>query len=289
MYADVAEHRMPYDIDGTQVGYRYQVNCVSLNTIIGNGLASWLDSSSKGNLNKENRAQVWQVAGFKSGGVFWFFFPELRAVNKVGLQWNSTNAAGISTHSIQGSADTTNGVDGTWETAIYTLPSPGTDLDFWRNKIFTVSFSGPVKAIRIGFWDLPSQYNELDLCGIHFYGRKAAGQQPDDVVFTDGSGVELTSLMDFGDQPEGTTEIQNFKIKNASGSKIANNVNIQLNHPDFTVAFSQDGPWQSVLDIASIGPGSLSSTIYVRNLLGPPLLTLGPKAARAIVTVGSWT
>ncbi len=105
---------------------------------------------------------------------------------------------------------------------------------------------------------------------------------------TDASGVELTSLIDFGDQPEGTTEIQSFKIKNTSSSKIANNVNIQLNHGDFTITFSQDGPWQSLLDISSIGPGSLSSTIYVRNLLGPPLLTLGPKAARAIVTVGSW-
>lgn len=289
MYAEVAEHRMPYDVDGTEVGFRSQDGIDSISQIIGNGLASWLDSSSKGNLNKENRAQTWHVGDYRMGGVFWYFFPELREVNKVGFQWNSTNNCTFSTQTIQGSADTTNGVDGTWETGIYTMPTPNTDMDHWRNKIFTVSFSGPVKALRIGFRETSPQFNYLGLCGIHLYGRKASGQQLDDVVTTDASGVELTSLMDFGNQPEGTTEIQSFKIKNISSSKIATNVNVQLNHADFTISFSQDGPWQSVLDISSIGPGSLSSIIYVRNLLGPPLLTLGPKAARAIVTVGNWS
>lgn len=288
-YAAVNEHRMPYDVDGTEVGFRSQDGIDTISQMIGNGLASWLDSTSKGNLNKENRAQTWHVGDYRLGGVFWFFFPELREVNKVGLLWNSTNNCTFSSQIIQGSADTTNGVDGTWETAVYSMPAPNTDMDFWRNKIFTLSFSGPVKALRIGFYETSPRFNYLGLCGIHLYGRKAVGQQPDDVVLTDAAGVELTSLIDFGDQPEGTTELQSFKIKNTSGSKIANSVNIQLNHTDFTISFSQDGPWQSVLDISSIGPGSLSSTIFVRNLLGPPLLTLGPKAARAIVTVGSWT
>ena len=289
MYAEVAEHRMPYDIDGTEVGFRSMSDINTIDQIIGNGLALWLDSTAKGNLNKENRSQSWKVADYRLGAAFWFFFPELREVNKVAFHWGSTTASTFVSQTIQGSADTTNGVDGTWETGVYTIPAANTDMDHWRNKIFTLSFSGPVKAIRIGFRETSPQFDDLYLCGIHFYGRKAAGEQPDDVALTDASGVELTSLIDFGDQPEGTTEIQSFKIKNTSSSKIANNVNIQLNHGDFTISFSQDGPWQSVLDISSIGPGSLSSTIFVRNQLGPPLLTLGPKAARAIVTVGTWS
>ncbi|UWG97400.1 hypothetical protein LPY66_00730 [Dehalobacter sp. DCM] len=289
MYAEVAEHRMPYDIDGTEVGFRSMSDLSTISQIIGNGIASWLDSTAKGNLNKENRSQSWKVGDYRLGSVFWFFFPELREVNKVGFYWSSTTVCSFVSHTIQGSADTTNGVDGTWETGVYTIPAANTDMDHWRNKIFTLSFSGPVKAIRIGFRETSPQFEDLYICGVHLYGRKAVGEQVNDVVMTDASGVDLTSLIDFGDQPEGTTEIQSFKIKNTSNTKIANNVNIQLNHEDFTISFSQDGPWQSVLDISSIGPGSLSSTIFVRNLLGPPLLTLGPKAARAIVTVGSWT
>jgi hypothetical protein len=34
---------------------------------------------------------------------------------------------------------------------VYTIPAANTDMDHWRNKIFTLSFSGPVKEIRIDF------------------------------------------------------------------------------------------------------------------------------------------
>ena len=99
----------------------------------------------------------------------------------------------------------------------------------------------------------------------------------------------MTSLIDWGDRPEGTTLVNAYKVKNLSATKIANNINLQLNHSDFTMAWSEDGPWQSVLDIASLSPGALSTTFYVRNQLQPPLLILGPKAARIIASIGSFT
>lgn len=287
MYTAINEHRMPFDIDGSEIGYRYQSN-VSLATLFGNGVSSWLDSLSQQNLNSENRLQEWGAYANKPGFGFWFFFPELREVSKLCFQYPASGISSISEHTIQGSPDTTNGMDGTWEDAVYSLPTPSPALDAWRTDIFTVSFSGPMKAIRLGLRS-GSYADTIKLCAVHVYGRKAVGEQPDDIAFCDTDGNELTSLLDWADRPEGTTGIQAMKMKNTSQSKIADNVNLQLNHDDFTIGWSSEGPWQSVLDIASIGPNSLSSLFYVRNELAEPPLTLGPKTARIIATVGSWT
>lgn len=287
MYPAVSEHRIPYDIDGSEVGYSFQAG-VALSTLFGNGISNWLDSQSKQNLNREDRAQEWGAYSNYAGFGFWFFFPELREINKIGIQYPATGISVPSENIIQGSTDTTNGMDGTWETAVYSFPTPSADLDNWRDNIFTVSFSGPIKALRFGIRHYSTTVT-IKVCGIHIYGRKAAGEQIDDIAFCDDLGNELTSLIDWEDRPEGTTQIRTIKVKNTSTNKIANNVNLQLNHSDFTMAWSPNGPWQSVLDIASIGPNSLSSTVYIRNALLPPLLTLGPKAARIIATVGSWS
>jgi len=285
-YPLINTRRMPYDIDGTAVGIR-QLDGGTISTVFSNGIAAWLDSTSAGNLNKENRAQSWHVSSWQYAAAFWFVFPEVREVTHMGLLWDPTRVMDFTGHSIQGSTDTTNGMDGTWETATYSIQT-GNGADFWRSNIFAISFSKPVKALRIAFTGSAS-INHIYLNAIHLYGRKAAGQTPDDILFTDTDGNELTSLTDWGDQPEGTTELWWFKLKNASTTKIANAVNLQLNNADFAIALSPDGPWVSVIDITSIAAGSLSSTIYARNKLDPPSLILGPRAARCIVTVGSWT
>lgn len=287
MYSAINEHRMAYDIDGSAVGYRYQ-DSVALSTIFGNGVDSWLDSTSKQNLNQEDRPQVWGAYANKPGFAFWFFFPELREIGEMCIQYPASGTGSISEHKLQGSPDTTNGMDGTWEDAVYSLPTPSADLDSWRSDMFIVSFSGPMKALRFGLRN-SSYASTMKLCAIYIFGRKAATEQPDDILFCDIDGNELVSLLDWEDRPEGTTEVQSLKMKNSSSDKIANNVNLQLNHDNFTLAWAADGPWQSVLDIASIGPSSLSSQFFIRNELGEPPLELGPRAARIIATVGSWT
>lgn len=290
-YPVINSRRMPYDIDGTAVGYN-DSGGLSPAGLIPYGIASWLNSVSAGNLNKADRSQVFSRGSDAYGCgtmVFWFFFPEIREITHLGFLLPDANTVPTSLL-IQGSTDTTNGVDGTWEDAVFSLPAIGPSLDNWRSKVFPVSFSGPMKEVRIGMYSrLTSPWSTLSINALHLYGRKAAGQTPDDILFTDINGNEITSVTDWGDQPEGTEELWWFKLKNASTTKIANAVNLQLNHADFSIALSPDGPWVAVLDITSIAANSLSSTIYVRNKLGPPLLTLGPRQARCIVTVGSWT
>lgn len=286
-YPAIQARRMPYDIDGTEVGYRGPHDWATPASLIAEGIQGWLSSGEKGNLNSDVRLQSWAI-GNTSGVAWWFFFPELREITHMAIENTADQASGNS-YLLQGSANTTNGLDGTWETAIATIPTSNVfDADAWRDNIFAVSFSGPVKCVRYARSTGPGG-NNASISLIHLYGRKAAGETPDDIIFTDGDGNERTSLTDWEDQPEGTTEISSFKLKNTSTTKIANAVNLQLNHTDFMISLSEDGPWASVIDITSIAANSLSATIYVRNKLGPPLLALGPKQARCIVTVGSWT
>lgn len=272
-YPAITSRRVPYDIDGTAVGK-------STSGLL-TGISSWLNSAALGILNNQN---VNYSLGTSDKLVLWFFFPEKIEIEAMMIQRTGDY---LSAPTIQGSNDTANGLDGTWENAVFTPSAITTDSNAWRTTIFPVSFSAPMKCLRINI-NNTHNYNERFIKGIHIYGRKAAGETPNDILLCDSNGNELTAIMDWGDRPEGTTVIKSLRIKNASTTKIANNVNLQLNHTDFLMSLDQVN-WVATIDIASIPANSLSAEIFVKNSLGAPPLTLGPKAARIIATVGSFT
>lgn len=284
-YTAIAGQRMAYDIDGTEVGIR-GMNDASVYTMFGNGIGSWLGTTDKGNLNKSDRSLSWNVGDYNWGQAIWFFFPEKREITHMAFHWNGYTAS-PNNKVIQGSNNSTNGMDGIWETAVCTIPGANGNADHWRTNVFAVSFSGPMKVIRVGFQESSPQFGESNLCAVHIYGMKAAGETTDDIIFCDAEGNEISVLKDWGDRPEGTTAYGIFYLKNVS-SKTANSVNIQLNHADFTISTDQ-ADWKAVIDIASLSAGAISAPIYTKLTLGPPLLTLGPRAARAIITVASFT
>lgn len=288
-YPAVSSRRMAYDIDGTVVGRRGDATP-------GSGIASWIDSTMCGNLNSLGIGPQ-QFIG-KTGNVFWFFFPEKREIEAAMIILHATKKSYYgSVSAIQGSNDTTNGIDGTWENATFPNGAPGNGvsadisvpLDLWRNGVKPVSFSTSYKVIRMIFTLAVENYYVRN---IHLYGKKASTETPDDIIILDNelaTPAEFTAVKDWGDRPEGTTVINSIRIQNASSTKTANNINLQLNHADFLISFDSAGSWGTVLDILSLAPGAVSSPIYIKNQLGPPLLTLGPKAARLITAVGSWT
>ena len=282
-YVAINERRIPYDIDGSAVAYRSAPITTNPNVLL-NQYPNWFSSLQMGQLNSATRDL--DIGGNNSMWAFFFFLTELTEITAVSFLFSEdTNA--LNTVLILGSSDSTNGIDGTWESGVFSTQSPSNRADWWRENVVSLSFSGPVKCIKIGFGGDTSRRTIPK--AIHLFGRKAAGQNPDDIVFTDASGDILTALVDFGDVPEGTTSYEQIRVKNASTTKNANDINLQFNHNDFDFSYSPTGPWVSVIDISSLGPGSLSSVIYVRNHLNPPLLALGPKAARIIAAVGSWT
>ena len=283
-YPIIPSRRMPYDIDGTEVGYRIGGN-------FGNGIASWLSSGQKGEINTTlNHTGTVLAAGFTTASsMLWFFFPEAREITHMTALLTITGT--LQATVVAGSNNSTNGMDGDWEAAVLPDGNPATqstNLDIWRTHVRSVSFSEPKKIVRCRF--LTSGTNaRAAIRRVFVYGSKAAGQTPDDILIMTNTTDEFTALKDWGDRPEGTVELSSFRLKNASTTKTANNINVQLNHDDFLISWSDTGPWVTFVDIASLSPGAVSSPIYVKNELPPPLLILGPRAARVVVGVGSWT
>ena len=294
-YPAVTSRRMPYDIDGTEIGY-------NTNAAYNTGITAWLDSSSKGLWNKITNYLTPILScgnGEYINRCLWFFFPERREIEEFLFQIYYVGGGSWATFGdLQGSNNTTNGVDGTWETATWPDGSPmyfsNSDISGWRSQIKACSLSTSYKTIRIRFSISAGTgaYTHLgQVFFFHLYGRKAAGETLDDILVLDNElevPAEFTALKDWGDRPEGTTIINSIRLKNDSATKVANNINIQLNNADYLLSWNQIS-WAATLDIASLSVGSVSSPIYIKQLLNPPLLILGPRAARINITVGSWT
>ncbi len=103
--------------------------------------------------------------------------------------------------------------------------------------------------------------------------------------------------LSWGDVPVGSSADKSFRIKNQSDSHSANSVLISvedlLYYPSPSLAsqfvLSLDGVvWTSTLNIASIGPSTVSSEIFIRRVtpLNSPLTTWSPKIR---FDTGSWS
>ncbi|GEM_PF-1338516 len=286
-YPPIPSHRIPYDIDGSVVGWSLSTEYGTYNfdsTAFLIPPSNYFSQLQMQESNDENFKSIHWSSNYDKYAYF-VFFPELREVTHFLIKTKNSNFSS-SYMMIQGSVNSTNGSDGTWENGVMTYQKVYTKHQL-RQNIQPVSFSGPVKVLRIGV--VAGYGSGVEFCGFHLYGFKYAGETPDDILYVDSqTGVELSRLTDWEDRPEGTTLFKEFKVKNSSPNKIANGINLQLNHSDFLISWNPDGPWTSVLDIQSLGPGALSSTIYIKNQLAPPSLTLGPTVARIITSIGSW-
>jgi hypothetical protein len=287
-YTALPDMRIPYDNDGTVVG---QGGSGGSGTVT--GIQSWPSGSV---------LLGWQGGGWGTGGgltgnnsvynfVTWFFFPERREVTGY-VAYEVRGGSDANSDYWQGSNDSTNGLDGTWETC--SLPggvsAPGTAYD-WRAAIKPISFTGGKQVVRLVESGTTNGNQQVQLSMCHIYGEKIAGQTPDDIIYInhdDTPGVEFTAAEDFGDQPLGTTVTRQFRVKNTSATKTANTINIQCNDSEFII--SEDNVnWVVTINIASLAAGAESSTMYVRCTTPSPGTSIGPRFARIVTTVASYT
>lgn len=274
-YPALPDHRMPYDNDGTLVYF---------GTLTG-GASRAATGAQMLELQDDDYIDV--DSGNVSNNTVhttFLFFPEQREVTGI---YTIRGTANQPLSSLQGSNDTSNGLDGTWETASLPGGVPGRADDFaWRGDIKPVSFTGPKKNLRVNLGTSGAGGSGGPRI-LHLYGEAAAGQMAHDLIFLDpdlGAGVAFPAPEDFGDQPLGTTVIRPFRVKNTSATRTATNVNIQCNDADFTIGESAAGPWVVTINIASLGPGVESATLYTRCTTPAPGAALAPRFARIIAT-----
>lgn len=283
-YTALPDMRIPYDNDGTQTSW--------WNFTYG----SWLNGSpawvSAGNLLSMQSYDVYAGVGqdIETNDVgLIHFFPEQREVTGFYARWQRSGSR-ITTY-FMGSNDTVNGMDGTWETASMGSQAPqdtNPQADWWRKYIATLSFTGPKRTVKLG----NQNANTRSWCFLcHLYGEKAAGQTPDDIIFLnqdDTPGVEYTAAEDFGDQPLGTTVVRQFRVKNTSATKTANTINIQCNDADFAIS-TDNVNWVVTINLASLAAGAQSPTYYIRCTTPGIGGAIGPRFARIVATVASYT
>ncbi len=297
-YPALPDRRIPFDIDGTVLAKGTPQISATHATLLAQGLSSYITGTTRINLNGSSGAGSGLAIGSHStgpwtcGSAFWVFFPESREVTGLylglslaGVGLDTTNFA----LTLEGSINTTNGVDGTWESA--SLPSGAPlglrQLDGFRAYVHPVSFTGGKRAIR---FVIGTSISGVELVMLHLYGEKTAGQTPDDLIFIDHDttpGAEYTAPEDFGDRPLGTTGTRQFRVKNASATKTANTINLQCNDADFTIS-TNGTTWVVTIDIASLAPGAESATLYVRNTTPALGNVLGPRFNEIVATVSSW-
>lgn len=291
-YPDAPSRRMAWHEDGTVGWYRYQGgdNWGAL----GAGVTH-MSSSQKINLNNEDDTSILSSQG---NSVYWaLIFPEPRDTYGVFLDWYGQTEPTL--RDVQWSADTTNGISGTWTEFISSRTSPEDSvINRYRTEIDVVSFAA-VRSIRgivydVSIFDEPSR-----LMAVHIYGAIASGETPDRILFIDNStGLEFTSVHDWGDVPRGTTLDKNIKIKNNSASLVASDIDftfddLTLSSDAWYTLSDSGGAFSSTLNVAGpIAAGAsypAADVIRIRLTISDAETSLGLQSAYLRAFVNTWT
>ena len=288
-YPTLPGRKFEYDIGGGSVYYGNDINDIT----------TALTTEQMAELNNVDNARiVMQKNVYNTTAVLtvWVFLPERYVIAGLGMLHVLSNWGGAGV-TVAGSADSTNGLDGTWING--TLPNGAIskamlDNDQWRDDIQPCTFSEAIKVLRLRYSG-GYQYAEdasVKIYALHVYGVKAGGEIPDDILFLDddeSGDPEFIRDLDFGDRPEGTTVTHRIKLLNSSTTKIANNLTLSLIDVDFTFSMDEGATWVTGATITSLAPQGTSSSILIKNTIPPPTQMLGPRAPRFEVTIGSWS
>ena len=289
-YPTLPGRRFEYDVGGGSVYYGNDINDIT--TVLTSEQMALLNGI--GNTSAVISREVTQAEVIRT---VWMFLPERYVVAGLGMIHKASTSGGACSISVAGSADSTNGLDGTWINA--TLPNGAipvnmVDDDVWRDSIQPCTFSEAIKVLRVRYFAPFGGISgsRVIIYALHIYGVKAEGEVPDDILFLDDDASgdpEFIRDLDFGDRPEGTTVTRRIKLLNSSTTKIANNLTLSLIDVDFTFSMDEGVTWVTGASITSLAPQGTSSSILIKNTIPPPTQMLGPRAPRFEVTIGSWS
>lgn len=284
-YPDVPAPRMAYDRDGT----------VGLNIATGYGsVVSQLSAGTLLALNDETSTNA------VTGNGICIIFPELRDIRGMLIRYLETSTGSQpSISASQWSANTTNGIDGSW-TSMGTIGAYGAgDPVQYRQQIQALNLNG-VKGIR---WAQGGGGATITYRTVHIYGVIAAAQNPDrlrmwhptlDEPLDDATAADGAHL-DWAEAVRGTTQDRTFRIKNNSATLTANSIDLTVNVPTDTSptvasqhTLSDGGAFAGTINIGNLAPGTISSVITLRRTTASNA-ALSLWTGRINVNPGSWT
>lgn len=283
-YPDVPGLRMPYDRDGTTALY--------LNETAGS-VISELTTTQLDQLNDETVADGFTFSfGGNVARSLVFFFPEARDLVGYCSLANDLEFALLPVHT---SANSTNGLDGTWTTHANWQWSIN-DKQLLRESIVLLSAVG-IKAVKFNLSVGTTARTDLLMCH-HMYGSISSGESPDRLrIWHPTLDQEVGgAYFDWGNVPRGSSADRTFRVKNNSAALTANNIVLSMETPSDTSpsvggqhTFSPDGStFTATLNIGSLAPGAISSAVTLRRVT-PSDATLSLWWTRIVAAATTWT
>ena len=261
LYADVPGHRFAYDLDGTVVQYSL------------NGATPVVVDPTLLNDEATDGTSTGRGGGETGTAIVAFAFPEARTIT--GLWAMETRADGNSAFvsGYQTSTDTTDGINGTWSAVTAMSAASGVSPGS-RNGILTVSAAG-VTGLQIINSKVSTFVRAYTLTAVHIYGTISTALNTDRLDFwhpTLNQQIDKAHL-DWGDIPQGTVMVKQFRIKNLSATKSATAVVVAANNSAggetllaTGLTFSLDNvTYTSTVDIGNLAAGATSATIYIKR------------------------
>lgn len=290
LYTDLPDIRLEYDRDGTVVN-KIRVT---------EGTITELTGPQMQELNDESLANPLSVpATTPNGARLAFIFPELR---DIAAYFVADVFSNLGPASLEKSADTTNGMDGTWSTVqatfvdVQSLVKPE-----YRTSIQTVT-ANAIKGLRFNTTNGSADYRPAVL---HLYGGISATEDeylvvwlPNTAASTEPTGDAAAgpAHFDWGDVPRSSSQDRKFRIKNAHPTETASSIVVSAEALTDTTPsvpgqylFSDDGSvFVAQLNIGNLAAGALSGDLWCRRTT-PADATQGLWSARIIAEAdGGW-
>lgn len=258
-YPNAPSWRMPYDRDGTQV-YR----------IDGSNNIYQLTSQQITQLNDETPHELFATG---SPDRLVFFFPELRDIDAFFARSFRTSPGSVyGTWLVQVSANTTNGLDGTWTTLLGSYAAP--------NSVPKPAYRSPASGTALGVRALRivpfSDGAYFSPSNIHIYGEVAPADEQTTLAIWHPTLDEKIgpAAFDWGDTPRGSSADRTFRVKNLSDIYTADNIRCAMEaltdaSPSVPAQHSlsyNGGTFLAQVLIGDLAPGAISEVLTLRRI-----------------------
>jgi hypothetical protein len=258
-YPDAPSWRMAYDRDGTQV---FKID--------GANNITQLTSTQVNTLNDESDGSF-SMVGTSATASLLFIFPELRDLDGFLNVGQSSFAMGSVTVSV--SANTTNGIDGTWSTISTAAPVTGGVKATYRTSIVS-STALAIKAVK--FRGSSGSSSMWDAVAVHLYGEPVPGANPNRLELWHPTLDEKLppAYFDWGDVPRSSSSDRAFRVKNLSAAMTAGAVRVAMESltdtvpsvpAQHTISYG-GGSFLAQVNIGDLAPGAISGPLTLRRI-----------------------
>lgn len=283
-YPDVPSWRMAIDRDGTQ-GY----------TVSAANIVAQLTGADLVKLNNEADDYVSFADSNAVGSRIVLIFPELRDIDGFYVEPIAASSGGP-TVVIEVSADSTNGLDGTW-TNVATVGSPGESvIPNYRTQIVATTQLA-MRAIRARMSNANSSTVHR-LSAFHVFGEPAPGENPHRLALWHPTlDQRITpAYFDWGNTPRSSSADRLFRVKNLSPSLTAGSTRVAMEaltdgSPSVPGQHSLSfggGSFLAQVNVGDLAPGAISGQVTLRRIT-PSNAQLGLFAMRVFAESTAWS